>query len=94
MGCFVVGGDPQDNRIEFLEFAIQVTESLGFPGSPRCVVLGIKVKDDDFSLHLRHSELRVSRRGKFEIRDFLSYLYLAHICSVELSDLVRSSPVP
>ena len=46
MGCFVVRGNAQDSRIEFLEFAVNVTESLGFLGSPGGVVLGIKVDDD------------------------------------------------
>lgn len=49
MGCFVVGGNSQDKRIEFLEFAIKVTESLGFFGSPGGVILGIKVHDDVFA---------------------------------------------
>jgi hypothetical protein len=46
MGSFIVRGNPQDSRIEFLEFAVNVTESLGFLGSPGGVVLGIKVDDD------------------------------------------------
>jgi hypothetical protein len=46
MGCLIVGGNSQDNRIESLEFAINVTESLGFLGSPGGVILGIKVHDD------------------------------------------------
>jgi len=46
MGCFVVRGNSQDSRIEFLEFAVNVTESLGFLGSPGSVILWIKVDDD------------------------------------------------
>ena len=46
VGCFVVRGNAQDSRIEFLEFAVNVTESLGFLGSPGGVVLGIKVDDN------------------------------------------------
>jgi len=49
MGCFIVGGNSQDNRIEFLEFAINVTESLGFLGSPGGIILGIKVDDNVFA---------------------------------------------
>ena len=52
MGCFIVGGYSQDNRIEFLEFAINVTESLGFLGSPGCVVLGIKIDDHVFAFEI------------------------------------------
>jgi len=46
MGCFIVRGNSQDSRIEFLEFAVNVTESLGFLGSPGSIVFGIKVDDD------------------------------------------------
>ena len=46
MGCFIVRGNSQDSRFDFLEFAVNVTESLGFLGSPGGVVLGVKVDDD------------------------------------------------
>ena len=52
MGCFIVRGNSQDSRIEFLEFAVNVTESLGFLGSPGGVVLGIKVDDDILALEI------------------------------------------
>ena len=52
MRGFIVRGYSQDNRIEFLEFAVNVTESLGFFGSPGGVVLGIKVDDDVFALKI------------------------------------------
>jgi hypothetical protein len=52
MRGFIVRGYSQDNRIEFLEFAVNVTESLGFLGSPGGVVLGIKVDDDVFALEI------------------------------------------
>jgi len=46
MRRFIVRGNSQNNRIEFLEFAENVTESLGFLGSPGGVVFGIKIDDD------------------------------------------------
>jgi hypothetical protein len=49
MRCFTVWGNSQYDSIEFLEFAIDVTESLGLLGSPRGVVFGIKVNDDVFA---------------------------------------------
>ena len=48
MGCFLVRGDTQDDGIQFQEFAIQVTESLGFLGSPGGVVLGVEIDDQVF----------------------------------------------
>jgi len=44
-----VGGDTQNDRFEFLEFAIDVTESLGLFGSPGGVVFGIKIDDNLFA---------------------------------------------
>jgi hypothetical protein len=52
MGCFIVRGNSQDNRIEFLEFAVNVTESLGFLGSPGGVILGIKIDNDVFAFEI------------------------------------------
>ena len=49
---FIVGGNSHDSRIEFLEFAVNVTESLGFFGSPGGVVLGIEVDDEVFPLEI------------------------------------------
>ena len=52
MGRFAVGGNAQHHRVKFLEFAIQVTESLGFLGSPGSVVFRIKVDDQVFTLEV------------------------------------------
>jgi hypothetical protein len=49
VGCFTVRGNSQYNRVEFLEFAVYVTESLGFLGSPGGVVFGIKIDNDVFA---------------------------------------------
>ena len=49
MRCFIVWGNSQNSRIEFLEFAINITESLGFLGSPGGIILGVKVDDDVFA---------------------------------------------
>ena len=47
----------QNDDVSFLEFTHQVTESLGLLGSPGCVVLGVKVKDDVFSPEVFQSYL-------------------------------------
>jgi hypothetical protein len=52
MRGFTVRGNPQDDRVEFLEFAVYVTESLGLLDSPGSVVFGIKVDDDVFALEI------------------------------------------
>ena len=52
MRCFTVRGDSQNYGIEFSEFAIYVTESLGFLGSPRRVIFGIEVNDDIFTFEI------------------------------------------
>ena len=46
VGGLTVRRDAQNYDIKFLEFAIYLTESLGFLGSPGCIVFGIKVNDD------------------------------------------------
>ena len=48
VGGLHVRGNTQNNDIQFQEFAVQVTESLGFFGSAGCVVFGIEVEDDVF----------------------------------------------
>ena len=52
MRCFIVRGNSQNHRVEFLEFAIQFTESLGLFGSPGSVVFRVKVDDDVFALEI------------------------------------------
>jgi len=44
MGSCLIRGNPQDNGIQFQEFAIQVTESLGFLGSPGSVILWVEIQ--------------------------------------------------
>jgi hypothetical protein len=45
VGGFIVRRYTQNNRIEFFELTIQVTEALGFRSSPGGVVFGIKIQD-------------------------------------------------
>jgi hypothetical protein len=52
MRGLIVRRDTQDNNVTFLEFAIQVTESLGFLGSAGSIVLGVKVNKYIFALEV------------------------------------------
>ena len=52
VGRLAVGRNPQYDCIKFLEFAIKVTESLGFLGSPGSIVFGIEVENDVFALEI------------------------------------------
>ena len=49
MRSFLVRGDTQDDGIQFQEFAIQVTESLGFLGSPGGIVFGVEIEHHPFA---------------------------------------------
>lgn len=50
--CFAVGGNAHNGRIEFQEFAVKVTESLGFLLSPGGIVFWIKVKYEIFTFNI------------------------------------------
>jgi hypothetical protein len=52
VGSFAVGRNADNFDIAFLEFTIQVTESLGFFRSAGCVVFGIKIEDKVFSFEI------------------------------------------
>ena len=70
--------DTQDDGFQFQEFAIQVTESLGFLRSPGCIVLWVKVNDHMFTLKVFQSHHFAVRIRQTERRRGLSFLY-AHI---------------
>ena len=52
VGCFTIRGNSRYNRVEFLEFAVYLTESLGLLGSPGGVVFGIKIDNDVFAAEI------------------------------------------
>jgi len=71
---FAVRRNTQNDDVFFLEFSHQVTESLGFAGSPGCVVLGIKEQDDVFSPEVFQGHLVAVLIGQGECRCGLAFL--------------------
>ena len=61
MGSCLIRGNTQDNSIQFQEFAIQVTESLGFLGSPGGVILRVEIQHHMFAF-------KILKRHFFTIR--------------------------
>jgi hypothetical protein len=55
MGRFLIRGDAQDDGIQFQEFAIQVTESLGFLGSPGGIVFRVEIEHHPFAFKILQS---------------------------------------
>ncbi len=74
VGCPAIRGDTQYDRIEFLEFAIHVTESLGFLGSPGGVIFGIKIDDEVFALEIFQGHLFPVGIGQGKCRCGLAFL--------------------
>ena len=74
MGSCTVGGDPQHHRVEFLEFAIQVTESLGFFSSPGGVVFRVEIDDQIFSLKVLQGDVVSIFIGQGESRRRFAFL--------------------
>lgn len=52
MGSCRIWGNTQNDGIQFQEFAVQVTESLGFLGSPGGVVLRVEIQHHMFALEI------------------------------------------
>ena len=73
MGSLAVRGDTQNDRFEFLEFAIDVTESLGLLSSPGGVVFGIKIDDDIFSSKILQRHLFTVGIGQGKCRCGLAF---------------------
>ncbi len=61
-------------RVEFLEFAVHVTESLGLLGSAGGVVFGIEVDDEIFSLEIFQSDNVAIRIGQAERRRGFAFM--------------------
>ncbi len=74
MGRFAVGGNAQHHCVEFLEFAIQVTESLGFLGSPGGVVLGIEIDNQILALEVFQRDVVSILIGQGESRCRFAFL--------------------
>mgnify|MGYP006899816721 CR=1 FL=1 len=71
---FAVRRNTQNDDVFFLEFTHQVTESLGFLGSPGCVVLGVKKQDDIFALEVFQGHLVAVLIRQCECRCGLAFL--------------------
>ena len=75
MGCCLVRGDAQNDGIQFQEFAVQVTESLGLLGSPGCIVFGVEIKHNVFPLKILQCLYVAVCIRQTECRCRLSFLY-------------------
>ena len=71
---FAVRRNTQNDDVSFLEFTHQVTEFLGFLGSPGRVVLGVKEQDDVFTPEVFQGHLVAVLIRQCECRCGLAFL--------------------